>query len=140
MSLTHEKRHRTTAVVLSLLSPGLGHIYLRAWVRALVWFGVVLSAVVLILPTDFLVTITTGTAASIAGIDAQIPTVTLVILAVVSRVLCALDAWLTQRQQTNGETHAHCNACNRSVEVTVEFCHWCLEPVEADVESRTADD
>lgn len=139
MSLPPEKRYRTTAVVLSLLYPGLGHIYLRAWVRALVWFGVVLSAVALVLPTDLLVTITTGTVASVAGLDAQIPTVTLVVLAVVARVLCALDAWWTHGQRTDDGAHAHCHECHRSVEATVEFCHWCLEPVESDHESRTAD-
>ncbi|WP_318571082.1 DUF6677 family protein [Salinigranum marinum] len=138
MNLSHKKRHRTTAVVLSLLYPGLGHIYLRAWVRASVWLALVLSAVGLVLPTDLIVTITTGTAASIADVDAQIPTVALVILAAVSRVLCALDTWLTHRQ--HGQTHVHCHACHRSVELTSEFCRWCLEPVEADIESKTADD
>jgi hypothetical protein len=140
MSLPHEKRQRTTAVVLSLLYPGLGHLYLQAWVRALVWLGVVLSAVVLVLPTDLLVAVATGTTTSLAHVDAQVPIVTLVTLAVVTRVLGALDAWWIHRQQSNSGTHTHCHECHRTVEAAVEFCHWCLEPVEAGGESGTAGD
>ena len=44
------RKRPVLAAVLALVYPGLGHLYLRRWFRALVWFGLTASAVFLLVP------------------------------------------------------------------------------------------
>ena len=41
------------AAVLTVLIPGLGHLYLRLWGRALLWFVIVIGSVLVLVPEWF---------------------------------------------------------------------------------------
>ncbi|TKX63487.1 zinc ribbon domain-containing protein [Halorubrum sp. ASP1] len=143
------------AALLALVFPGLGHLALRRWGRALLWHltivggGVALFALYDVEPVDPL--------ADPAALTAAVPTdVTLPI--VLLSALSALDAYLVGRAEAmrrraasadgdegpggvqspppaaatgeDGETvEVACPNCGKEVDADLDFCHWCTEPL-----------
>jgi type III secretory pathway component EscS len=116
--------------LLSFLQPGLGHLYLRAWVRAALWFGLWVTTVLLVVPSP-----------DAAGpVDALVRALTLVAdqplevtLALVSvTVFGTLDTyWLASRRNyTQDTSEPRCPYCGNEVDTDLEFCHWCTRPIE----------
>lgn len=146
--MEQRKEKRTwLAVVLAILVTGLGHLYLRRWLRAAGWilltFGA--SAFVPLAQLEAMeawteATLTFQSTANLAPPD---PMALLPILAVVA--LSSVDAYLVARSQNaqyraqqavsgvDGETTAvvDCPNCGKEVDPKLDFCHWCTTELRA---------
>ena len=130
------------AVVLSFLVPGIGHLYLREWIRSVFWFLTVVLAGNLLIPpsavsSEFSLQAITDMFDA-APLEAKVALVGLTFL-------CMADAyWVAKREQplrqarTDGQT---CPNCGKDVDEDLDFCHWCsadLSGPEDDDETLTA--
>jgi len=125
------------AAVLAFAQPGLGHVYLRSWLRAVLWFGLWAATIGLVVelpaaggdPVAFL--------SATVGALGELPLRATLALASVT-VFCVLDAyWLAARNAASRDQFAEeptCPECGQDVDPTLEFCHWCTAefPEEAD--------
>jgi len=115
------------AVGLSLLFPGLGHAYLRQWVRALLWAALSISASALLLPEPA----TSGTVLerATATVEAMSTTETFVLLSM--SVFAAIDAFIVSVQQANHDPDAvRCPHCGGEIDEDLDFCHWCTSRID----------
>lgn len=121
------------AALLSVLYPGLGHVYLRLWGRALLWFGSIVLATTLLIPPEAYPA--TFSIDAVLGMARELPLqVNLTILAMA--VLNVADAYLMARRRsvgTDGATEGasggevSCPNCGKAVDEDLEFCQWCTE-------------
>jgi hypothetical protein len=133
------------AVLLSFLVPGLGHLYLREWLRGAFWFLTVLLAGNVLIPTSAVPTqgsfvdVITETYRA-APLEAKLVLVGLT-------VLCMVDAyWLASRDRSIRESASgvrSCPNCGKEVDEDLDFCHWCSAdlseaPAEGDETDLTA--
>lgn len=132
------------AAALSALFPGLGHAYLGAWGRSLVWLSTVIAAVALVV---------WETGIDPDAYDAVVPFLRTVFagvspLGIASVVLLmsanVLDAFrigqVVEREESavhdeasadrTGEDLRTCPECGREVEDDLDFCHWCTTEFE----------
>lgn len=126
------------AALLSILFPGLGHAYLRAWARALLWVVLLTAATVVMIPPS--IAPSAFTVEAFMNAYAEIPTsVSLVVFALT--VLCAVDAYrLAQEHNTRAVTSAanvdipsggsdsavrKCPNCGKELDEDIDFCPWC---------------
>jgi len=119
------------AAALSLLYPGLGHLYLRSWLRSLMWFGLVAASLVVLVPAGELA------AADGAGAVAVAAWETLLALDLQTKLLLAgivsmeaFDAYLLALFGRGGQTDHDCPNCGRELDEDLSFCHWCTAPSE----------
>ena len=119
------------AVLLSFLIPGIGHVYLREWLRAAFWFLTILLAGNLLIPASAVpeqgsvFDVMLGTYEA-APMEAKLALIGLT-------AMCMGDAyWLAtrgrpSRQQTGeGDEQPHrCPNCGKEVDEDLDFCHWC---------------
>lgn len=75
------------AVLLALAVTGLGHAYLRRWLRGFAWFAATFAAVLLLVPTDVIEALNTG--APIANPIEALPPVIVVLASAVDAYLLA---------------------------------------------------
>lgn len=136
------ERRPLLAAALSLFYPGLGHVYLREWLRALLWFLLVVSTAMLVVPDSAL---------QVSGLDEilraqrNLPVeATVALLAVTA--FSMLDAyWIASRGSASGDASAsgaasgsdaegdgdgdatvRCSECRKSVDTSeYDFCPWC---------------
>lgn len=136
------ERRPLLAAALSLFYPGLGHVYLREWLRALLWFLLVVSTAMLVVPDSAL---------QVSGLDEilraqrNLPVeATAALLAVTA--FSMLDAyWIASRGSASGDASAsgggaasesdaegdgdatvRCSECRKSVDTSeYDFCPWC---------------
>ena len=124
------------AVLLALVYPGLGHIYLREWLRALVWFFLVVTGSTLLIP-ESAVPGTLSVDAFMTAAEAIPPENALALVSIT--VFSMADAyWVAKRRNTVTavEERTTCPNCGEDLDPDLEFCHWCTEPLEAaDTES-----
>lgn len=109
------------AALLALVYPGLGHVYVQSWHRALLWFGAVVLTAVLFIPQG----VFTGVAAvgDVPAALSQVPTEAVAAIALVA-AFNVVDAYITARQ-TNVVEGVRCTRCNKPVDEELSFCHWC---------------
>jgi len=123
-----EKRWRPwIAAFLAFVYPGLGHLYLRAWFRMLVWFGLAVLTAALVIPQTAVSAFQTGGVAALAAATQGLTFTTLLPLFVV-RVLNVVDAYLTgtrQNDRTAVQEGEQCPACGRPLDGDLDFCPWC---------------
>ncbi|WP_244605193.1 zinc ribbon domain-containing protein [Halorussus halobius] len=119
--------------LLSFFLPGLGHGYLREWLRSAMWFAFAMSAVLLFV--EFPDAAATGTESLGAAVDAAIeatndvPLEALLPLWVV-RVFSAVDAyWMALQRDPDDEDGERCPACGKPVDADLDFCQWCTTPL-----------
>jgi uncharacterized paraquat-inducible protein A len=122
------------AAVLAVLYPGLGHVYLRKWGRAMVWFGVILTASVYLIPESAIPTELSVEAFLAAGRAA--PTDIMLLLTALLFV-SVLDAyWLANRANemarsavdADGTVQVEdCPHCGKELDEDLAFCPWCSE-------------
>lgn len=120
------------AAVLAAIVPGLGHVYVRMWARALLWFLLYLLATRVFLPTDALPESVSLTAISDAV--AAVPLQTAVLLVSIG-LLNVLDAFLMTRYHNEAVAfeqsgRRRCPQCGREVDADLDFCHWCTTRLE----------
>ncbi|MEF8773901.1 MAG: zinc ribbon domain-containing protein [Halobacteriales archaeon] len=133
--MTGARRKRPwLAALLALLYPGLGHLYVRAWLRALLWFGLIMSAVVVLVPD-----VSAGggpMAAAEAAWDATqaLPMRTQALLSGMV-ILEAFDAFVLARRTRPAEAEetdpaGTCPNCGRDLDEDLDFCPWCSTRLE----------
>jgi len=125
--------------LLSFFLPGIGHVYLREWLRAAMWFALAVSAVLLFVPMPDAVMASAEAggmesawtaameATSDLSLEAMVP-----VLAV--RIFSGIDAyWLALRAGSvggdDGNGGAECPSCGRTVDDDLDFCQWCTTPL-----------
>jgi hypothetical protein len=117
------------AVVLALVYPGLGHIYLREWLRALVWFFLVVTGSTLLIPAST-VPETLSIGAFMTAAEAIPPENGLALISIT--FFSMADAyWVAKRrnQVSMVEERTTCPNCGKDLDDDLEFCHWCTERV-----------
>jgi len=126
MSQDTEKRP-ILAAVLSVIQPGLGHLYLREWLRAVLWAGVWLGSLAVVIASAGLEPAGLEAVAAAFGVFPGAPVAVLAMVAV--EAFAALDAyWLTARNNHRlRDGVGRCPHCGRELDPTLEFCHWCTE-------------
>lgn len=121
------------AAVLTVLIPGLGHLYLRRWGRGLLWFLLVVSSVFVFVPEWFDAESFGDLLGVAEGID---PLVSVALLGV--SALCVVDAYLLanryneEARRDQGETTTTCPECGRELDGDLDFCHWCTARLDED--------
>lgn len=126
-----DTRRPWVAAALAFISPGLGHVYLREWLRAMLWFGIGLSTAVLVVGPDGIDTASVG--AFLGSVAAVSFGASLAISAVT--LLSMIDAYLlAERERKRAAASAatdpgSCPFCGKELEEGLDFCHWCTEPL-----------
>jgi hypothetical protein len=128
------------AALLAFAQPGLGHAYLRSWLRAVLWFGLWAATVTLVvelpaLPLSDPISFISALFTSMNDLPLRS---TLALASVTS--FSMLDAyWLAARNAASGDQFADeptCPSCGREIDPSLDFCHWCTaeldEPNSAD--------
>lgn len=123
------------AALLAVVQPGLGHLYLRKWVRATLWFGLWVGTVIIVLPVPNLTASTAGVAETLAAAlnameGASIATrLTLLVVTTFS----AVDAyWLAVKDRAAPDAVTRCPNCGKEVDESIDFCHWCTEQLSGE--------
>jgi len=123
--------------MLSFLQPGLGHLYLRAWVRAVLWFALWFGTLTVAVPSSDPGGLFALVERTLAALD-SFPSEAVLALATVT-LFSTLDAyWLAARANERSRTvesgTADCPHCGREVDADLDFCHWCSEPLDLGVD------
>ncbi|WP_325064103.1 zinc ribbon domain-containing protein [Halobacterium bonnevillei] len=150
-------RRGVIAAILGFLYPGLGHVYLRKWVRALSWFVLALATAALVVPdAAYQAFQAEGVSGLMEASESFGIEVTLSLLAI--RVLNVVDAYMVAARQasaaavadvTPGEADeangavvsepGECPACGKELDEDLDFCPWCTTRLDtgadADAES-----
>jgi hypothetical protein len=119
------------AALLAVGYPGLGHLYLREWARALLWFGLTLLTASLLIPQS--VVPTTMSAESMRQAFDAMPVEASVGLLVVGLLNVADAYWFAvrnNRQQAQAETGRRCPNCGKEIDGDIDFCHWCTTEID----------
>ncbi len=122
------------AGALSLFFPGAGHAFIRDWLRALMFAGVYVFAIVVFLPSIGQLTGTGSVTESLELISSELDTVGqfafsfVVLFAAIDASLRALGFPPGSGQGTaDGPT---CPECGRELDEDLAFCHWCTTRLE----------
>ncbi|MFC7081140.1 zinc ribbon domain-containing protein [Halorussus caseinilyticus] len=133
--MTHTKSEKRPwlGALLAFFLPGLGHVYLKEWLRSVMWFAFAVSAVLLFVPLPDAAT--TGATSVGAAFDAaleatrDLPLKALLPIWVV-RVFSAIDAyWLALQRTPDEEEGDQCPSCGKPVDEDLDFCQWCTTPL-----------
>lgn len=123
------------AALLGVLVSGLGHLYLRRWLRALGWLGATVVASVLFVPDSTISAISSGT------LTDPLSALPIILIGAAS----IFDAYLVARIQQmetkeiddlqalgteRNDTIIECPACGKAVDPDLDFCHWCTTEFE----------
>ena len=115
------------AALLAFVYPGLGHVYLRSWLRALIWFGLAVLTAAAFIPETLLAGVDSLDGA--IAVSRELPTDALLALLGVT-ALNVIDAYLIARGTGTGEDDApECPHCGRELDEDLAFCHWCTNQV-----------
>ncbi|EMA50575.1 zinc ribbon domain-containing protein [Halococcus thailandensis] len=125
------------AAALALLYPGLGHLYLREWLRALTWFGLTFATVAIALPASAIPENGAGFSLDAVMQASEALPMEAEIAIFVLFVLNTVDAYRIARgsrteQSTAADGKQRCPNCGRETDADLEFCQWCTEPLAAD--------
>jgi hypothetical protein len=122
--MTDEPTPKELVAVLSLLTPGLGHVFLGAWRRVCLWLPVGVLTTVLVLPGW-------GFQASVlsvlpAGVSEVEMVATLAVVALAFRLAATMDTIVALAKRSS----RICPECTRETIDGVGFCHWCVQERE----------
>ena len=136
MSDTGRKRP-WLAALLAFVYPGLGHVYLREWLRAVLWFGLVFSTTALLLGGSVMAPLDDGiTVDGLVTVSQNVPLEASLALFAIT-VLSMADAfWMATRGNTETEVveGMQCPNCGKELEGDLDFCHWCTTRLDGPVE------
>lgn len=127
------------AVLLAFLYPGLGHVYLREWLRALVWFFLNVTSFALLMPENA-VPETASVDALFRAAESIPPEAALALVSIT--VFSMIDAyWMAKRRNRDAAVRegTTCPNCGRDVDPDLDFCHWCTERLAPEPESESED-
>lgn len=134
MSQAWLRNNPLLAALLGTVVTGLGHFYLRRWLRALGWLGLIVAASVLLIPESMISALSSGT------LTDPFSTLPIVLISAAG----ALDAYLIAKTKvqvdevqaasgagpTGGDRSPDCPACGKPVDADLGFCHWCTTEFE----------
>jgi hypothetical protein len=131
-------RRGLIAGVLGFLYPGLGHAYLRAWIRAVAWFGLAVVTAALVVPDSAYQAFEARGFQGLLDVSESFGSrVTLSLLLV--RLFSVVDAYVLAVKQSSpatAETDAStCPACGKELDEDLDFCPWCTQRLEAPAEA-----
>lgn len=122
--MTDEPTPKELVAALSLLTPGLGHVFLGAWRRVCLWLPVGVLTTVIVLPGwGFQAGVLSVLPAGVSEIQVV---ATLAAVALVFRLAATMDTIVALAKRSS---HI-CPDCTRETIDGVGFCHWCLEERE----------
>lgn len=126
-------RRRVVAALLSVLQPGIGHAYLREWLRAVLWGLLWLGSLVAILAStgvELSARNLLATAAGFFGAVENFPMEAAVAMFAIT-VFASMDAYRLAAREDHriGET-PRCPNCGRELDPSLKFCHWCTTRLE----------
>lgn len=127
------------AVLLAFLYPGLGHVYLREWLRALVWFFLNMTSFALLMP-ESAVPETFGVDPLLRAAENFPPEAALALASIT--VFSMIDAyWIANRDTGDAEATAAttCPSCGKDVDPDLDFCHWCTERIAPEPDTDSDD-
>lgn len=139
-------RRGLLAVVFAFLYPGLGHVYLRAWLRAIGWFVLALVAAALVVPESAYAAYESGGFDALYSVSQDFGSDVFVSLLGI-RVLNVIDAYLTAIRQSRTadaeSAEGTCPSCGKELDEELDFCPWCttrLDEYETEDEANETDD
>lgn len=113
------------AIGLSVLYPGLGHVYLREWIRAIAWFAIAILAAMLVMPVE-LVEATETEGLSVLLRTSEFLTFEAITALLAIRMLNAIDAAILALKPTEPEPPTNnCPNCGGELDDDIDFCPWC---------------
>jgi hypothetical protein len=125
------------AVLLALLYPGAGHVYLREWLRAFAWFGLMFATVSLSLPASAVPDSGGLSLDAVMQASRALPTGASIAIFVIF-ALNTVDAYRLARQEpstpepVDTDDERRCPNCGRETDADLEFCQWCSEPLDTE--------
>lgn len=125
-------RRALIAGVFAVIYPGLGHVYLREWLRALSWFALALLTAALVVPADIITAYETGGLSRLVEASRSLPLASLAALLLV-RLLNVVDAVrlaLAPRRTAASPDATTCPQCGGEVDPQLDFCHWCTAELD----------
>jgi hypothetical protein len=122
-----DSRHPWLAALLSV-QPGLGHVYLREWLRAGSWL--VLWTATLVLAARVATVESVADPAALVSSLLSLPD-TAALALTVTIGFCMVDAYLLAlRRGGSDDVLPSCPACGNDLDADLDFCHWCTERLE----------
>ncbi|UPV73009.1 zinc ribbon domain-containing protein [Halorussus limi] len=132
MTRTNSEKRPWLGALLSFFLPGLGHVYLREWLRSAMWFAFAVSAVLLFVsPPETVAASSSVSAAFDAAMEATRGLGWQELLPIwVVRLFSAVDAyWLALQHEPAEEAAEQCPYCGKPVDEDLDFCQWCTTPL-----------
>ena len=131
MTETKTAKRPWVAAALSVIFPGLGHVYLREWLRTAMWLTLLFAVVSLLIPPDLVPAEFSMNA--ILAASRNVPNdVSFAVLGL--RTLNVVDAYVIARRQNQRQAMAsgkQCPACGHELEDDdLSFCPWCATELE----------
>ena len=126
------RRRAFIAGVFAVIYPGLGHVYLREWIRAVSWFGLALLTAALVVPADVVTAYETGGLSRLVEASRTLPLAAVAALLMV-RLLNVIDAVrlaLAPRAAGPATDVLTCPECGGEADPQLDFCHWCTATLE----------
>jgi hypothetical protein len=129
----HTEKRPWLAALLAFMYPGLGHVYLREWIRALAWFAIAILVAMLVMPTELV------EAAETEGLGVLLRTSEFLTFEAITallaiRMLNAIDAAILALKPTEPtQPTNNCPNCGGELDEDLDFCPWCtrhLDPTE----------
>lgn len=138
-------RRGIIASVFALVYPGLGHVYLRAWLRALGWFVLAIVGAALVVPDSAITAYQQGGMSALYAASQEFGTDVFISLLGI-RALNVIDAYLTAIRQSRAAAAVAsdartCPSCGKEIDPNLDFCHWCTTRLDdPDTDAEEGDD
>jgi hypothetical protein len=119
---------------MGLLAPGLGHVYLRVWGRAIAWFFLTVATVAVLLPESAYTAVESGGLEAAIEASASLPA-RVYLASLTVRVASAIDAGLLGLRTSvtdapGADDGRSCPHCGRDLDDDIDFCPWCTTRLE----------
>lgn len=119
------------AALLTVFMTGLGHLYLRRWLRALGWIAFAIATATFFVPPSALDMLAAGTPPALTDVA---PLLTVSILSIIDAYFTAV---LVNQQATQNDSLT-CPACRRTIDPDLDFCQWCTTSLDTDSSNESA--
>jgi hypothetical protein len=123
MSQSLSRKRPWLAAFLGAAATGLGHLYLRRWLRGVGWATLALLASYLVVPESALEALISG------GQVAWLDILPLIVVSVASALdayrLAVVNNYLLRMRSSGEEARTACPSCGRPVDDDLDFCQWC---------------
>ena len=125
------------AALLAFIYPGLGHLYLREWLRAILWFGLVFSTTTLLISDSVVAPLSDGfSLEAVLSVTQNVPTEVSLVLFVITAVSMADAFYMATRENDQAAVveGANCPHCGKELADNLDFCHWCTTKLDQPAE------